>query len=399
MEEDILYEEILNRMLSQVPDTIDKREGSIIYDTLSPIAIEFLIMYQTLETLIEETYVDTASLEGLKKRCEERGVTVKEATQAVIEAITEPSTLEIAVGEKFNCDSVNYIVNEKLSDGVYKLICETAGEDGNKSVGTLIPINNINGLKSAKISRIIIPGENEDTEEELRQRYYDSVESQAFGGNQADYKEKVNLINGVGGVKVYRAWNDDVKPTELIPPDGTQAWINGLSGIDTSVKSWLEAVYAAASSKKITVGGTVKLVIIASDYTKPTAELIEQVQTAVDPEQNAGEGVGFAPIGHCVTVEGVDTVAVDITTNITYIDGYDWETSEPLIIEAIDEYFKELCENWESEQNIVIRISQIENKILNLACTLDIADTTINGAAQNLILNSNAIPTRGRVNG
>ena len=36
---------------------------------------------------------------------------------------------------------------------------------------------------------------------------FDSMDAQSFGGNVADYKERVNAMNGVGGVKVYPVWN------------------------------------------------------------------------------------------------------------------------------------------------------------------------------------------------
>lgn len=41
----------------------------------------------------------------------------------------------------------------------------------------------------------------------------------------------------------------------------------------------------------------------------------------------------------------------------------------------------------------MVRISQIENKLLNLACVLDISDTTVNGAPKNLELGGSEIPT------
>ena len=44
MYEEVTYEEILERMLERVPDDMDKREGSLIYDALAPAAIELQIM-------------------------------------------------------------------------------------------------------------------------------------------------------------------------------------------------------------------------------------------------------------------------------------------------------------------------------------------------------------------
>ena len=40
MYEEVTYESILERMLEKVPDNMDKREGSIIYDALAPAAVE-----------------------------------------------------------------------------------------------------------------------------------------------------------------------------------------------------------------------------------------------------------------------------------------------------------------------------------------------------------------------
>ena len=43
MYENVTYEVILQRMLECVPDQFDKREGSVIWDTHSPTAIELQI--------------------------------------------------------------------------------------------------------------------------------------------------------------------------------------------------------------------------------------------------------------------------------------------------------------------------------------------------------------------
>lgn len=409
MEEGLLYEEILQRMLDQVPEGIDKREGSVIYDALAPAAVEFLLMYQALDQIMEETYVDTASMEGLKKRCKERGVQIKGATNAVIRGSFIPASVEIPIGHRFNCGSVNYVTKEKEVRGRYLLECETPGADGNLYEGQLIPIHDVNGLKNASIEACLILGEDEDTEEELRTRYFASVDSQAFGGNQTDYREKVSLLNGVGGVKVERAWNSDLRPEELIPPDSFEEWMSGQVQVSAGmpqqasqempqeIKTWLETVAAAAKEKLLTVGGTVKLTIITSDYTAPSQELIQQVQTAVDPVQTAGEGMGFAPIGHVVTVHGAQPEPVTVETMLTYVDGWNWESSKSLIESAIDEYLMELRKTWEAEPSLVVRISQIENKLLSLPCTLDITDTTINGIPQNYALTANHIPVRGTV--
>lgn len=351
MYEDITFEVILQRMLDRVPNNIDKREGSIIYNALAPAAVELQNMYIELDWILNQSFADTAQREYLIKRCAERGIFPEEATKAILKG---EFNIDVPIGSRFSLDILNYRVIEKISNGVFKLECETPGEIGNQKLGTLIPIDYIEGLTSAELTELLIPGEDEEDTESLRERYFNSLESQSFGGNIADYKEKTKQLPGVGGVKVYPVWNG---------------------------------------------GGTVKLVIIDSTYNVPSSTLIDAVQTAVDPIQNQGKGVGFAPIGHVVTVEGVSATTININTNITYQEGWTWADIEPYVHKAIDDYFFELASSWENENNLIVRISQIETRILNIAGVVDIENTTINGQAQNFVLGADNIPVRGEVIG
>lgn len=348
------FEFILDRMLDRVPDTVDKREGSIIYDALAPAAAELAKTYMELDVVMDEVFVDTASLQYLILRCKERGIEIQGETAAVIQGTFTPAELELAVGTRFNSDDVNYVVTEKISAGVYRLQAETLGTIGNRYSGALLPIQNVNGLQTAQITGVLVPGEDGDTTETLRAKYYASIDGETFGGNVADYKEKVNAIRGVGGVKVYPVWNG---------------------------------------------GGTVKLVIIASDYTAPSTELVQCVQTEIDPEQNHGEGLGLAPIGHTVTVAGVKYRGIAITTNITFASGWQWSSAKSLIDAAVQKYFDSLCEAWAESATTIVRISQIETHILSVDGVVDVADTTINGVNKNVEFAADEIPQLTSIGG
>ena len=143
--------------------------------------------------------------------------------------------------------------------------------------------------------------------------------------------------------------------------------------------------------------GTVRLTILGADGKPPSKELIDEVQEAVDPEQNHGQGIGIAPIGHTVTVTGVQSAQIDITTRITFADGWGFDTAETQIRQTIQEYFCELAVSWADEAATIVRIAQVESKLLALSCVLDITDTQFNGAAHNVQLNSDAIPELGRL--
>ena len=354
MYENVTFESIMENMLARVPSTMDKREGSVIWDALAPAAVELQNLYIELDTVLNETFADTASLFYLKKRAEERGISQMSATHAVLQGEFTPTNLELAIGTRFSCDALNYTITEKVNDGIYKLTCETAGTEGNTRFGTLIPVDYIDRLETANLTELLIPAEDDEDVESLRERYFNSMTSQAFGGNIADYKEKVTAINGVGAVKVTPVWNG---------------------------------------------GGTVKLTIIDSTFGVPSEEVVNLVQNTMDPIGHGGEGLGLAPIGHIVTVVGVKGVTVNVATTITYKNGWDWETAKSYITKAVDDYFHNLIREWEDSENLTVRISQLESKLLNVEGVLDVSGTTLNGSASNLSLADNEIPVRGTVNG
>jgi uncharacterized phage protein gp47/JayE len=351
MYESNTYDLILSRMLQAVPNMLDKREGSLIYDAIAPAAVELAQMYIELDVVLNEAFADTASREYLIKRAAERGLSPNEATYAVCKG---KFNIDIIAGERFNLNNYNYTVSEKMDSGVYKLACETSGTGPNGNYGILIPIDYIEGLESASLTEVLIPGEEEEETEVFRERFYSSLSTKSFGGNRADYIEKTNAINGVGGTKVYPTWNG---------------------------------------------GGTVKLVIINSSYGKASDTLIGTVQNQIDPILNQGNGLGIAPIGHKVTVESVIETVVNIAFTITYQSGYAFADIISYINAMIDTYFIELKKTWADSDNLIVRISQLEARLLNITGVVDVTGTTINGIAANLVLDTNIIPIRGKVVG
>ncbi len=399
MYEDTTYEAILQRMLARVPDRFDKREGSVIWDTHSPTAIELQILYIELDSVLREAYGDTASREFLILRCRERGIHPREATKAVLKGVFVPGSIDVA-GQRFNIGDMNYVVRGKIADGEYQVECETAGKAGNQFFGAMIPMEYIKGLQSAELTGILIPGEDEEGTEELRQRYFSSFRENAFGGNRADYLEKTNAIPGVGRTKVTRVWNSDVSPADMIPKEGVETWYNGIKGtLSGDVRHWLDSVFQAAKQKKLTIGGTVLLTIIDSEFGPASETLVEAVQAAIDPEVNAGEGFGLAPIGHVVRVESAAARTVDIRTDITFEPGYGWGSLQAPIEDAIAAYLLELRKGWAEASSLVVRISQIDNRILNVPGIIDVQETLVNGARGNLELGEYEIPVLGGVSG
>lgn len=363
MYENQTYQVILSRMLGAVDEwaqlrgiTIDTREGSLIRTALSPAALELQQAYIELDEVLNESFADTQTRDFLIRRCKERGVNIEPATAAVRRGEFNTG---VPIGSRFSLNTLNYVVTAQIENHVFQLRCETAGVVGNLESGDLIPIDYIDGLTTAVLTDVLIPGEDEESTEHLRARYFNSLKSQAFGGNTQDYVEKTLSLDGVGGVKVYRAWNG---------------------------------------------GGTVKLVILDTEYHVPSSILIDTVQTKIDPLPNQGLGLGIAPIGHFVTVEGAHGETINIATHLTFESGWDWNAVKPYAEQAIDHYFNELSAEWDAVDwrddltaTLTVRISQIETRLLGVRGVLDVENTTLNGVAANLPLAPDAVPVRGAV--
>ena len=376
------YEALLASALSRVASPVDKREGSMVMNGVAPSMAELAQLYIAADFVLQATYIITAPREYLIKRAHDRNMDPYPASSAVYRA---EFNIEVPEGTRFSCEDLNFVVTARMDPeedtetGLsYQVTCETPGAAANNYGGTLIPVEYVQGLTHAELVELLIPGDDEEETEAFRQRVLDSFQSQAFGGNQADYREKVLAMPGVGDLKIHPVWNGDISPASLIP--------------DEAVESW----YTSTIS---TVSGTVKLVIMASDYKAPTPTLLEEIQTAIDPEQNAGEGLGLAPIGHVVHVTGVTPEEVDIALHLTYASGWDWDAVKSYVEAVIDAYFVELSQDWASSDFLTVRISQIESRILSECSNMitDIGGTKINGQENNLALGPDSIPARGEV--
>ena len=344
----------MERKLDMIDDRRDKRQGSLIYDALAPNAAETASFYADLEMLEDRTFGDTATGDDLTRRAAERGITRKGAVKATFYgSFLDENGAEYPVeaGTRFFLEKYYYVVLSREEDGRYVLECETAGACGNDYLGNLLPLETMMGLAEATLTELRTDGEDEEGDEELRKRYFASFDADAFGGNIADYKSKVNALQNVGGVKVYPAWNG---------------------------------------------GGTVKVVIIDQGWRAPTETELSELQDRIDPESR-GEGYGIAPIGHRVTVDGVTEVPCRISMNLSLAEGAVQETVLADIRGRFEVYFEEMRKNWADSTYLTVRISYLEARALEAEGVVDISDCSINGGSGNLVLGADEVPVLGEI--
>ena len=361
MFEDKTYEAIMDDLLDNVPADVSTEEGTIIQSALSPLAYELEKLYIEFDNMLKETFAETADYDYLELRAAERGLTPIAATYCQSLGVFN---VPIPEGSRFMISDLYYISGEEYEVGSgygYVMTCETAGTVANGVTGTLELIEageedfDIDSLTSAELVSILIAARDKETQEDFLERYLDSFNTKAFGGNIADYMAKITVINGVGGAHIYPVWNGP---------------------------------------------GTVKAVIIGNDYLPASAALVSSVQDTMDPD--GGLGGGMVPIGHVLTVVSATQVNVKVSATVTPTGGSITPELEEAITAAVEAYIAGLRETWQSEYTdnnagLVVRISRIESVILNVEGVTDVANVKINDVAANLTLDDKEIPVLSEV--
>lgn len=344
------YQNILADMLKRIPDTYDKRDTSPIPTALGPAAYALEGFYLTLNQVQQTAFVQTATGMALDYLSAVGGISRYPASKAVRLGVFNTA---VPIGSRFStvngADSINFTVTANTeTTNQYKLTAETPGSIGNEYFGAILPITTIPGLTDARITDILIPGDDEETDSELRTRLVSALNDRPFGGNIAAFRENILAIDGVGAVQVYPTWNG---------------------------------------------GGTVKCSILGANFLPASAELIESVQNAVDPPPNQGLGLGFAPIGAKVTITTPDTVTVNVSAKVTLAQGYTLQQVQTPIETEIGAYLQQVRENWAVNTSggavtyaADVYIARITAAIVGTSGVVNATDIQINGVAEDLML-------------
>lgn len=302
------YDYFLRKMLDAVPDNIDKREGSIIYDALAPAALVMGQQSLDMANVIKETYIKTASGEFLDYRAIEHGTSRYPATQTeakakVLNDKKEPLN-NVQIGDKFASigDSpIFYAVTKVNDDLTVELTAEVKGSSANSYIGQILPVTPNDLLSWAEITEITAPARDVESDDHLRARLLSSQSWIAYGGNVADYLDMTSKIDEVGAAQIYPTWNG---------------------------------------------GGTVKVVILNNNLMPASASLVQKVKNTLDPEDKQAEGYGLAPIDHAVTVTAPEELIVNVDISVKLDDTKVTRYVKDSITKAVEGYFQSLRKDW-----------------------------------------------------
>lgn len=345
------------RLLANIDDKYDKSEGGFFYDAEMPVAIILESAYTEIGNILDKRFADTATGRNLDRVVKDVGLSRKLTTQSTgIVTITGVAGSPITKGELVASDSVQFQFTETTaipssgSINVY-VRCVKYGVIGNVPIGAIkyFP-KTLQGLQTVTNATAFTNGYDEETDEELRERYYAKVQAPSIGGNDADYKNWALSITGVGGAKVIPTWNG---------------------------------------------GGTVKVIIINSNKQPADSELVSKVQGFIDPHIN-GDGAGIAPVGATCTVVSAIAKNTNTAVNIT-IDTSIFTSKEEAktkIIESITNYLKSIA-----FKSSYVSYAKVGSLILSIdgIADYDSSSLLLNGSVANVNIAEEEIAILGGV--
>jgi len=338
---------ILNRMLADIDSNYDKSQGSFFYDVLSATATEFEKKYKENENEIRKKHINSAVGKELEELVKEyANMERKHSTQSSdIVIITGSNGFPIIEGEMVASDNLNFIFTESSTivngTAAVKVKCETYGSTGNVPASTIkyFP-KTLPGLQTVTNTEPFINGYDEETDDELKARYYEKIGEPQTNSNIAEYRAWAKSIIGVGDARVLPLWN----------------------GV-----------------------GTIKIVLINSNKLPVEQNLIDNVHNYILSVRSAFSGT--------LTVVSANSKAITISVTLD-IDtlNYTADQVETNIETNITEYLKEIA----FKQDYV-SYAQLGNKILNSDGVKDYSNLVVNNGTSNVAIGETEIAILGGV--
>lgn len=342
MYEEITFENIMESMFARISDSMDKREGSIIYDSTAAVAYELAKAYFMLQNYPDLVFPDTSAGDFLTRFTEAFHVERKEATKALRYGTFD---MELPEGSRFSTsesETLIFAAKELLeSDGgtfTYQMECETPGKIGNEYMGALLPIEYIKGLGTAELGDVITVGTDEESDDSLRDRFFAKVQRPSTSGNVHDYYNWAMECTGVGAAKIFPLANGP---------------------------------------------GTVKVVIASEDKAAVDDSLIQDVAEHIEEVR---------PIGATVSVVSAVEKTVNVSAKVKLSTETNLGTAQNAFTNAVDEYLQDSAFDAQ-----YISLAKMGHLLMEISGVEDYADMTLNGEAANISLSDEEIAVCGAV--
>jgi len=336
-------------MLDNIPDTYAKGVGFPIHDLTASYAVETAKVHERAEVIAG--YIDVENLEGemLTRRVYQlTGVKRNAAVKAVGE-VTVTGTGTVPQGSIFSTvDGIEYIATEEAvisESGKVAIEAVEGGVKGNVGAGAIVKIPvTITGITEVKNEEPTRNGYAEESDAELRERFYKNLEMPIVSGNKYHYVKWAEEVAGVGGAKCFPL-----------------AYGNN----------------------------TVEVCIIGNDGKPATEELIDAVQEYIDPN-SSGLGEGEAPGGAYCTVTTAAGKSLDISATVMLAAGSTISGVTETFTANLNAMLKA-----NAFESTYISYAQVANILFNTAGVVDYSNLLINNGTVNIEIGEREVAVMG----
>jgi len=204
--ETLSFESKLQQLLARVDDSLDKSEGSIIYDALAPIAMQLWIEESKFRSILEQAFAVTAEGRFLDLIARDYGLERTPAAAARVEleftgvpgsVIPDGTTVGIE-----NSDITFATVGEAAigSEGKAKVPakCKQPGVAGNVNADTIrLLFDPVKDIWTVNNKSPAAGGLNQEPDVALRERILYQKRNPEHGGTESDYKRWALSVTGV----------------------------------------------------------------------------------------------------------------------------------------------------------------------------------------------------------
>lgn len=332
MNEDKTVDTVHEELLDNISDKYQKTEGFPIWDLLKAAALGIYRVWEKVFDIEAKQNVDNLTGEELERFVFQRkGLSRKEATSSVGVVRVKGDGI-VYTGDLFGTEGgVIFAADQDVTivgEALVHVTCTTPGVAGNVPTDaiTQMPVT-LAGIIDVTNPYPMVDGYDAETDDSLRERYYEALQKPATSGNVYHYERWAREVAGVGEVKVFPLWQGD---------------------------------------------NTVQVVIIDDDKLVPSQELVDRVQEYIDPNK-AGTGMGQAPIGAYCTVSPAEKLDINVNAVLVLTPTGNIELIKAEIETLVTNYLKEIA----FESNYV-SLAKIGDLILQVNGVEDYDSLTVN---------------------
>lgn len=343
--------EILDKMLSAMPESYQKTIGFPTYDLLAAVSLRMEGTDTTIDEARQQLDPENLHDSALDRYIYPRSGLERKAATFAHGSLTVTGTGTVEQGTLFESGGgVQYYATETVAiegEGTVPVTCTVDGTAGNLPAHsvTQMPVA-VQGIASCDNPEPIGGGYAEESDSEYYARYLLRLRTPATSGNVYHYQQWALEVSGVGHVKVFPR-------------------VQGVNTVD---------------------------VVIADNAGQPAdTALVKAVQEYIDPESE-GAGRGQAPIGAQCFVSAASAKSIAIACKVSKLDTADEESVTAAVKAAVAGFLAGTV----FAQDYV-SYAQVAAAILSADGVADFEGLTVGGGTSNIAVGERECPVLGEV--